>query len=104
MINLVNSPTRTSRQLRALTRLVTASSRKAKTSLTLSGNLLKVIDALAGERERSAWVERAVRAYAARQLRHERRARELELLNRHAKALNGEGDDSATYQSSWDAE
>jgi len=100
----MKEPIRSPQQLGALTRLVAASSRKTKTSLTLSGNLLKVIDALAGERERSAWVERAVRAYVTRQLRHERRARELELLNRHAKVLNGEGDDSAAYQSVWDAE
>ena len=34
----------------------------------------------------------------------ERRARELELLNQHASALNAEDDDSAAYQVPWDAE
>jgi len=44
------------------------------------------------------WIEIAVCAYAKREIRRERRARELELLNRHAGALNAEGDDSAAYQ------
>jgi hypothetical protein len=39
-----------------------------------------------------------------RQLKRERRELELELLNRHAEALNAEGDESAAYQSDWEAE
>jgi hypothetical protein len=92
-------------QLAALMALAKAPpAHKAKTSVTLSGNLLKVIDGLAGESRRSAWIEQAVRAYAMRQLRRERRELELALLNRHAQALNAEGDDSAAYQSDWEAE
>jgi len=91
-------------QLAALVALASAPARKAKTSVTLSTNLLKVIDRLAGSNQRSAWIEVAVRAYAKRELRRERRARELELLNRHAGELNAEGDDSAMYQAPWDAE
>lgn len=91
-------------QLAALTALAKAPANKAKTSVTLSGNLLKVIDGLAGENRRSAWIEQAVRAYAMRQLKRERRELELVLLNRHAQALNAEGDDSAAYQSDWEAE
>ncbi len=91
-------------QLAALTALASEPARKAKTSVTLSSNLLKVIDRLAGSNQRSAWIEGAVRSYAKRELRRERRARELELLNRHADALNAEGDDSAAYQAPWDAE
>src|SRR5450631_59377 len=75
-----------------------------KASITLSGNLLKVVDSLAGAAQRSAWIERAVQSYAARQLKERRRERELVLLNRHADALNTEGDDSATYQANWTAE
>jgi hypothetical protein len=30
--------------------------------------------------------------------------REIELLKRHSKELNSEGDESAEYQSSWDVE
>lgn len=94
----------TPQQLAALSALASAPARKAKTSVTLSSNLLEVIDRLAGSKQRSAWIEIAVRAYAKRELRRARRARELELLNRHADALNAESDDSATYQAPWDTE
>jgi hypothetical protein len=100
----MNSHTLSLEQLAALTALARAPAHKAKTSITLSGNLLKVIDGLAGESRRSAWIEQAVRVYAMRQLKRERRELELELLNRHAQALNAEGDDSAAYQSDWEAE
>jgi hypothetical protein len=91
-------------QLAALSALIATPATKAKASITLSGNLLKVIDSLAGTAQRSAWIERAVQSYAARQLKERRRERELVLLNRHADALNAEGDDSATYQANWTAE
>jgi hypothetical protein len=42
--------------------------------------------------------------YAKRELKGRRRDRELELLNRHAKELNAEGNDSAAYQAAWDPE
>ena len=91
-------------QLAALSALIATPATKAKASITLSGNLLKVIDSLAGAAQRSAWIERAVQSYAARQLKEQRRERELALLNRHADALNSEGDDSASYQANWTAE
>src|SRR5260370_3631146 len=86
-------------QLAALSALIATPATKAKASITLSGNLLKVIDSLAGASQRSAWIERAVQSYAARQLKERRRERELVLLNRNADALNTEGDDTAPYQS-----
>ena len=99
-------PNRTlsAQELAALAMLAGTPARKAKASVTLSGNLLKVIDTLAGTDQRSAWIERAVRAYAKRQLKGRRRIQELELLNRHAKELNAEGDESAEFQASWDIE
>jgi metal-responsive CopG/Arc/MetJ family transcriptional regulator len=91
-------------QLAALAALMARPATKAKASITLSGNLLKVVDSLAGEAQRSAWIERAVQSYAARQIKERRRERELALLNKHADALNAEGDDSAAYQANWTAE
>jgi hypothetical protein len=41
---------------------------------------------------------------ALRELMREQRAREVELLNQHAGALNAAGDDSAAYQAPWDTE
>jgi hypothetical protein len=103
---LYSMPSRTlpSHKLAELSILARTPARKSKASVTLSGNLLKVIDTLAGTDQRSAWIERAVRAYAKRQLKVYRRAQELELLNRHSKELNGEGDDSAEFQATWDVE
>jgi len=92
------------RQLAALSALMATPASKAKASITISGNLLKVIDTLAGSAQRSAWIERAVQAYTARQLKEKRRERELALLNKHADKFNAEGEDSASYQSSWTAE
>jgi hypothetical protein len=100
----MNTKALSQRQLAALSALVAKPAGKAKASITLSGNLLKVIDTLAGEAQRSAWIERAVQSYAARQLREQRRERELALLNKHADALNAEGDDSAAYQATWSAD
>lgn len=91
-------------QLAALLVLMATPATKAKASITLSGNLLKVIDTLAGPAERSAWIERAVQTYTARQLKEKRRERELALLNKHAEKFNADGEDSASYQASWTAE
>lgn len=92
------------RQLADLAKLAITPALKAKASVSISGNLLKVIDTLAGAEQRSAWIERAVRAYAKRELKARRRDRELELLNRHAEGLNAEGDDSARFQAAWEPE
>jgi hypothetical protein len=93
-----------SQKIAELTILARTPARKAKASVTLSGNLLKVIDTLAGTDQRSAWIERAVKAYAKRQLKSYRRVQELELLNGHAKELDAEGDESTEFQATWDAE
>jgi hypothetical protein len=97
-------PPLSARQLAKLSALVGTSAKKQKTSVTLSGNLLTVVEALAGPTQRSAWIEAAVRRYAHRELRRRRRVRELELLNRHADRLNAEGDASAAFQVPWDTE
>jgi hypothetical protein len=99
----MNAPAVTPQQLAVLSALASTPARKANTSVTLSGNLLRVIDRLAGSNQGSAWIEIAVRAYAKGELSRQRRARELELLNRHAGALHAEGDESARHQAPWDA-
>src|SRR5258705_6143257 len=104
MFHRMSTRSLSANQLAALSALIATPATKAKASITLSGNLLKVIDSLAGAAQRSAWIERAVQSYAARQLKERRRERELVLLNRHADALNAEGDDSETYQANWTAE
>lgn len=77
---------------------------KAKTSITLSEDLLEAIDRLAGGAPRSAFIERVLRAFIRRQDRARADARDLMLLNRHAEQLNDEAADVLDYQASWSEE
>ncbi|MGD0693345.1 MAG: ribbon-helix-helix protein, CopG family [Terriglobia bacterium] len=72
---------------------------KAKTSITLSGDILAKIDRLAGaKRSRSAFIERVLRRHLAERARAARNARDLELINKHAEELNAEVEDVLRYQ------
>jgi metal-responsive CopG/Arc/MetJ family transcriptional regulator len=73
---------------------------QAKTSITLSEEILALVDrrARAGRQSRSAFIERAVAAYLAALAREERNARDLEILNRRATRLNAEAEDVLEYQ------
>jgi metal-responsive CopG/Arc/MetJ family transcriptional regulator len=73
---------------------------KIKTSITLSKDLLREIDARveAQQRSRSEFIEEAVRAYLAHADRLTLQAREAALLREHAAALNAEMADILEYQ------
>ena len=72
---------------------------KVKTSVTLSEELIREIDALSSQYgTRSALIERAVRDFLATAAQRQREARDLEILNRHAEALNAEAADVLSYQ------
>jgi metal-responsive CopG/Arc/MetJ family transcriptional regulator len=72
---------------------------KVKTSIALSAELLRQIDALAGQYgTRSALIEQAVREFLAGQAKRTREAQDLEILNRRAQALNAEAEDVLSYQ------
>ena len=72
---------------------------KIKTSVTLSQDIVEAIDELAGERNnRSEFIEAAVRAYIAHIVRQRQNARDLEIINRQAEALNAEALDVLSYQ------
>lgn len=72
---------------------------KVKTSVTLSEELIRDIDALSSQYgTRSALIERAVRAFLATAVQRQREARDLEILNRRAEALNAEAADVLAYQ------
>jgi metal-responsive CopG/Arc/MetJ family transcriptional regulator len=74
-------------------------SMKVKTSITLSPDLLKAIDARAGRgRTRSEFIEAALRAFLDQARRQERDARDLDTLNRRAEQLNREAAAVLTYQ------
>jgi hypothetical protein len=58
--------------------------------------LLATIDQV--DTNRSAFVERAARAYLARMERSKRQARDIEIINRNAERLNAEARDVLGYQ------
>ena len=75
---------------------------KAKTSITLSEDVIKTIDTLSGQaKNRSEFIEKAVRAYVAQMIRKERNARDLELINQRADRLNEEALDVLAHQGDW---
>ena len=72
---------------------------KIKTSITLAEDLLKVIDEQSGPyKNRSDFIEKAVRAYVAQVMRDRQNARDLDIINRQADRLNQEAEDVLTYQ------
>ena len=72
---------------------------KTKTSITLSEDILQAIDQNLGEsKNRSAFIERALRDYLGRRTKALRNDRDLEILNKHSKRLNREAEDVLTYQ------
>ena len=71
---------------------------KVKTSVTLSEDLLRAMDALRGGGNRSEFIETAAWALIAKRAQDERDARDLEILNRRAERLNAEALDVLDYQ------
>ena len=74
---------------------------KAKTSLTISEDLIKSIDKLAGSKvSRSAFVENILRDFIDGHAQARRHAREIAAINRHAAELNAEMADALSFQTS----
>ena len=69
---------------------------RAKTSVTLSAELLQRIDR--ADSNRSAFLERAAQAYLAELDKARRNARDAEILNSNADRLNEEAADVLDYQ------
>jgi metal-responsive CopG/Arc/MetJ family transcriptional regulator len=82
----------TVRQLAELRRLLSQHAKKAKASVSLSGELLRAADALAGKSARSALVERALRRYFRDMVRRSRRQHDLAAIDTHAAATNRDSD------------
>jgi metal-responsive CopG/Arc/MetJ family transcriptional regulator len=75
---------------------------KVKTSITLSGELLEIIDARAraAQKNRSDFIETAIRLFIQQLLKEEQNARDLEIINRRTDYLNREAADTLAYQTS----
>jgi metal-responsive CopG/Arc/MetJ family transcriptional regulator len=72
---------------------------KEKTSVTLSPEVLTGIDRLAGsKRSRSAFIEDVLRQYLRERVKAARDARDVEIINRHAKRLNRDAEDGLEDQ------
>jgi len=72
---------------------------KAKTSLTLSEDLVASIDKLAGPKvSRSAYIEQILWEFVERRAQAKTDAREIAAINRHAAQLNAEMSDALSFQ------
>ena len=72
---------------------------KIKTSITLSEEVLLEIDKISGQsRNRSAFIEIAIRDFLKKRAKKIRDDRDLEILNRNSKRLNREAEDVLSYQ------
>ena len=73
---------------------------KVKTSITLSKELLREIDARveAQQRSRSEFIEEALREFLAHADRTALQVREAALLRKHARSLNAEMADVLEFQ------
>ncbi len=72
---------------------------KVKTSVTISQELLKVMDEfLDSDKNRSLFLEKAAWSYIAKLRRAQRNARDLDIINQRADYLNREVLDALSYQ------
>ncbi|MCC6542996.1 MAG: ribbon-helix-helix protein, CopG family [Nitrospirae bacterium] len=72
---------------------------KVKTSITISEELIKSIDELFSEQKnRSEFIEEAVRDFIKRQTERKRDLEDLNILNKKADKLNREAEDVLSYQ------
>jgi metal-responsive CopG/Arc/MetJ family transcriptional regulator len=81
-----------------LQRLLSQHGKKAKTSVSLSGELLRATDVVAGKAQRSALVERALRRYLKFILRRARHQRDVALIAARAALTNRESDQVLSLQ------
>jgi metal-responsive CopG/Arc/MetJ family transcriptional regulator len=72
---------------------------RVKTSVTIDERVLRAIDKTTSRnRSRSRVIEEAARDFLARRARAAREARDLDILNENAEALNCEMEDVLAYQ------
>lgn len=72
---------------------------KVKTSLTLSEDLLAVLDRMAGPgASRSAFIEKILRDFLAQREKAQRLSLDVAAINQHAGKLNAEMRDALSFQ------
>lgn len=72
---------------------------KAKTSITLSEDLLKEVDQIIkGATSRSNFIEQAIKNFLNQKQRERREKTDFNILNNHSDKLNAEAGDVLSYQ------
>ncbi len=72
---------------------------KIKTSITLSEDLLETVDRLALDyKNRSEFIEFALRKMIAQMNREQQDERDVAIINQHLEELNAEAEDVLEYQ------
>jgi len=72
---------------------------KAKTSITLSEDLLKEVDQIIkGATSRSNFIEQAIKNFLKQKQREKRERTDFDILNQHSDRLNTEAGDVLSYQ------
>ncbi len=72
---------------------------KIKTSITLSGEVIRLIDRHQDEfKSRSEFLEQAAKKLLAHLAREEAEQRDLQIIEKYADTLNAEADDVLAYQ------
>jgi len=98
MIKPPKSPT-SARAIAEVIELLESRTAKEKTSVTISGSLLRAVELVAGDAPRSAVFERALREYLRSEIHALRDAHDLKIINANAKRINRESADLSEYQS-----
>lgn len=72
---------------------------KIKTSITLSEDLLETVDSMSVHyKNRSEFIEIALRKAIAQMIREEQDAQDMKIINEHAAQYNAEAEDVLGYQ------
>ncbi len=72
---------------------------KAKTSITLSEDLLREVDQIIkGATSRSNFIEQAIKSFLKQKQRERREKTDIDILNQHSDKLNAEAGDVLSYQ------
>jgi metal-responsive CopG/Arc/MetJ family transcriptional regulator len=72
---------------------------KIKTSITLSEDLLETVDSLSVHyKNRSEFIEIALRKAIAQMIREQQDAQDIKIINEHAAQYNAEAEDVLSYQ------
>ncbi len=75
-----------------LERILSRKEKKANASVSLSREIIRAADAVAGKAGRSALVERAIRRYLRTVIRRARNQHDLQAINANAEQTNRESD------------